>query len=410
MSGAAFRRDRARETGLFRQSMPHDTPSSWFYRFRRRLVRHLALASLLLCAACVSPQGERSQKSAKTPAAPAEFAIGADLSFLGQAEARGVVFRDGGEPKPGLRLFRDHGYTWVRLRLFHTPTAHRSALPNDLAYTIKQARAAKALGFKLLLNFHYSDTWADPAHQITPAAWRELAPGELADAVRTYTRDSIRAFREAGAMPDMVQPGNEVTAGMLWPTGKLPENWDRFAALTRAGIAGVREGAEGAPMPKILVQIERSGKWEATKWFLDHLFARGVEADVLGQSYYPWWHGSLDDLRATLHGMALAYKKPVMVVETAYCWRPTEYVEGRVPVGPPPFSESIEGQRDFFAAVSAVVRDVPDGLGAGVFWWEPAVSLDRGRSRLRSRGMFDDAGNVLPVIDAARPVSATGIR
>jgi arabinogalactan endo-1,4-beta-galactosidase len=208
----------------------------------------------------------------------------------------------------------------------------------------------------------------------------------------------------------MVQPGNEVTAGMLWPTGKLPDNWEQFAALTRAGIAGVREGAEGAPTPKILVQIERGGNWDATKWFFDRLFASGVEPDVLGQSYYPWWHGSLDDLRTTLHHMARAYGKPVMVVETAYCWRPTEYIEGRKPVGPPPFAESIEGQRDFLAAVSDVVRGVPDGLGAGVFWWEPAVGTARGRARLRSRGMFDDAGNVLPVIDAMQPTRAIETR
>jgi arabinogalactan endo-1,4-beta-galactosidase len=389
--------------------MLHDTPSSWFSHFHRRLLRQLVLASLLLCAACVWPQS-RSPKLAKAPPASEPFAVGADLSFLGEAEARGVVFRDGGEAKPGLKLFRDHGYDWVRLRLFHSPAAHRSALPNDLAYTIAQARAAKALGFKLLLNFHYSDTWADPAHQITPEAWKELGPEDLAAAVRTYTRDCIRAFRTAGAMPDMVQPGNEVTAGMLWPIGKLPDNWDQFATLTRAGIAGVHEGAEGAPTPKILVQIERSGNWEATKWFFDRLFASGVEPDVLGQSYYPWWHGSLDDLRTTLHHMARTYRKPVMVVETAYCWRPTEYVEGREPVGPPPFPESIAGQRDFLAAVSDVVRGVPDDLGAGVFWWEPAVGVGRGRSRLRSRGMFDDAGNVLPVIDAARPPSAIGAR
>lgn len=247
----------------------------------RKIFGRLGLGLIALSAGCASPHASGPPR-ASMPVAAEEFALGADLSFLGEAEARGGVFRDRGKAKPGLRIFRDHGYTWVRLRLFHSPAAHRSALPNDLAYTIAQARAAKALGFKLLLDFHYSDTWADPAHQITPEAWRGLGPEELADAVRTYTRDCIRAFREAGALPEMVQPGNEVTAGMLWPMGKLPDNWDAFAALTRAGIAGVREGAGDLPPPKILVQIERSGDWGATKWFFDHLFARGVEATCSG--------------------------------------------------------------------------------------------------------------------------------
>lgn len=384
-----------------------------------------ALPGLLIAlglAACAGPFSRRVDQSRATgvrvaeSAWPAdEFAVGADLSFLGAAEAEGTEFRADGVVKPGLQIFRERGYAWVRLRLFHTPSNERRPLPNDLAYTLEQARRAKALGFKLLLVFHYSDTWADPAHQTTPAAWRELGPEALAEAVRSYTRETIAAFREAGVLPDMVQPGNEVTAGMLWPHGKLPENWDNFLALTRAGIAGVREGAgagggDGAEargagaMPLILVQIERSGDPAATKWFLDRLLAAGIEPDVLGQSYYPWWHGSLEDLRTTLHAMARDYGRPVMVVETAYCWRPTEYRAEKLagptpPKGPAPFPESPEGQRDFLAAVAEVVRGVPDGLGAGVFWWEPAVGAGRGRGGLRDRGMFDDAGEALPVLE-----------
>jgi arabinogalactan endo-1,4-beta-galactosidase len=326
--------------------------------------------------------------------------VGVDVSFLGEAEAKGVEFRDGGVVKPGLQIFRDHGYGWVRLRLFHRPERDRLKLPNDLAYTLEQARRAKALGFKLLLDFHYSDTWADPAHQITPSAWAELGPEELARAVRDYTRETMAAFREAGAMPDMVQCGNEITVGMLWPHGRVPENWDMLAELVKAGTAGVREGSVGAPMPKLLVQIERSGDWAATKWFFDNLLARGVEADVLGQSYYPWWHGGLEDLRTTLHAMARAYGKPVLVVEAAYCWRETEYGPGNRAVGPAPFPETPEGQRDFWAAVTQVVRGVPGGLGAGVFWWEPAVGFGPARTHLRNRGMFADDGEVLPVVAA----------
>src|SRR3954469_8035224 len=148
----------------------------------------------------------------------ADYAIGADLSFLKQAEDRGTVFKDHGQAKPGLRIFKDHGYNWIRLRLFHTPPQ----LPNSLPYTIALAKQARGLGYKFLLNYHYSDTWADPGKQYIPAAWKGKPHDELAQLVFQYTRDTIAAFREAGVMPDMVQVGNEVIAGMLWPDGRLP--------------------------------------------------------------------------------------------------------------------------------------------------------------------------------------------
>jgi len=180
---------------------------------------------------------------------------------------------------------------------------------------------------------------------------------------------------------------------MLWPDGKLPENWDNFAELVRAGIRGVDAGRGDEPRPKIVVQIEKVGDLEATRYFFDNLFARGVDCDVLAQSYYPWWHGSLLELREVLHFMAREYKKDIILVEVAYCWRPTEYRDK-----PAPFPESPEGQRDFLAAVQALLLDVPDGRGAGIFWWEPAVPTRPGGDGLRSRGMFDDEGNALPVI------------
>ena len=123
-----------------------------------------------------------------------DYAIGADLSFLKQAEEGGTVFKDSNEVKPGLQIFKDHGYNWIRLRLFHTPTH----LPNNLEYTIALAQEAKKLGFKFLLNYHYSDTWADPGKQYIPKAWEGKSHEELVQAVFEYTRDTIIAFREAG--------------------------------------------------------------------------------------------------------------------------------------------------------------------------------------------------------------------
>ncbi|TVR51800.1 MAG: hypothetical protein EA425_06315 [Puniceicoccaceae bacterium] len=154
----------------------------------------------------------------------------------------------------------------MRQRLFHNPGNDSLNLPN----TLEQARQARALGIKFLLNCHYSDTWADPKHQHPPAAWKGLEGAELEAAVRDYTRDSMVAFREAGVMPGMVQNGNEISVGMLWPHGRLAENWEALASLVRAGIEGVEAGRGDAPRPEILVQIERSGSWTDTKWFFDH--------------------------------------------------------------------------------------------------------------------------------------------
>ncbi|NLH17985.1 MAG: arabinogalactan endo-1,4-beta-galactosidase [Phycisphaerae bacterium] len=319
-----------------------------------------------------------------SPLLAAEYAIGADLSFLKQAEQAGTVFKDNGQTKPGLQIFADHGYNWIRLRLFHTPTR----LPNNLPYTIALAQDARKLGYKFLLDFHYSDTWADPGKQYIPKAWEAKSHADLTTAVFEYTRDTIAEFRKAGVLPDMVQIGNEISNGMLWPDGKLPDNWDNLTDLVKAGIRGVAEGAGDDKRPRIMIHIDKGGNRKATEWFFDKLLSYGVEFDCVGQSYYPWWHGTLLDLRENLAFMATKYRKDILLVEVAYCWRPTEYRNK-----PAPFPESPEGQRDFLDSVHRLVLDTPDHRGVGVFWWEPAVT-----GGLRSRGMFADDGNALPVI------------
>lgn len=321
----------------------------------------------------------------ETTAGGIEYAIGADVSFLRHAEDSGVVFRDNGEAMSGLEILKRHGYNWVRLRLFHSP--HR--LPNNLEYTIRCARQAKEMGFKFLLDFHYSDTWADPGKQFLPAAWRQLNHEQLTEAVYQYTKDSLSAFQEADATPDMVQIGNEITVGMLWPDGKLPQNWPQFADLVRAGIRGVHDVRTEGRSPQIMIHIDRGGDKAATKSFFDNCQRHNIEFDVIGQSYYPWWHGSLEDLRENLDFMANEYDKDIILVEVAYNWRQAEYR-----TAPGPFPETPQGQRDFLRAVDEIVRATPGGRGKGIFWWEPAVRP----GHIASRGMFDDDGNALPVI------------
>ncbi len=342
----------------------------------RHLLKPVCVLLLLLCGLPVA----RAQS----------YAVGADVSFLGKCEQDGMVFRENGQPIDVLALLREHHYNWIRLRLFVDPAASPDKLPNDLPYTLALARRAKAQGFHLLLDLHYSDTWADPGKQFKPAAWSKLKHKQLTEQVFTYTRATIAAFRDAGVMPQMVQVGNEITNGMLWPDGKLPDNWDNFADLLKAGIRGVQAGRGPAPMPRIMIHIERSGDYDAAVWFFDNLIAHHVPFDVIGLSYYPRWHGGIAKLRGNLHDLALRYHLPIIVVETAYNWTPGDFVGKKAD-----FPESPEGQREFLQAVDAAVRAVPHGLGQGVFWWEPAAE-----GALQGRGFFDDKGNVLPVITA----------
>jgi arabinogalactan endo-1,4-beta-galactosidase len=313
-----------------------------------------------------------------------EYAIGADLSFLKMAEDRGFAFKEDGTAKPGLQIFKDHGYNWIRLRLFHTP----DRLPNNLEYTVALAKEAKEMGYKFLLNYHYSDTWADPAKQFIPRAWDGKTHGELVNAVYEYTRETIKTFIDSGAIPDMVQVGNEIINGMLWPDGKLPENWRNFTELVQAGINGVYEEFGDNPLPEIMIHIDKGGNKDRTKNFFDTLMSYGITFDVIGQSYYPWWHGTFLDLRDNMFFMAREYKKPIILVEVAYCSLPTEYKDK-----PAPFPETSEGQKEFLEEVNRIVLNTPDNLGVGVFWWEPATM--GGRS---ARDFFDQEGNVLPVI------------
>ena len=339
----------------------------------------VTVACTTLAVLCLGCSGARAQT----------YAIGADVSFLSSAEQHGTIFRDGGVTKPCLQILKDHGYNWVRLRIFVHPTD----LPNNLPYTLALAKRAKQMGYKFLLDFHYSDTWADPGKQFIPVAWQSESHAELVLSVFAYTRDTMAAFRDAGVLPDMVQIGNEITNGMLWPDGKLPENWDHFADLVQAGINGVDAGRGNGRRPQIMIHIDRGGDPVRTKAFFDKLLSYGVTFDVIGQSYYPRWQGSLIDLHNNLVFMAGAYRKKIMIVETAYNWKPGNYTSR-----PAPFPESPAGQKQFLEELNRMVLAAPEGLGAGIFWWEPAVEGD-----LAIRGFFDDHGNALPVVDAFDP-------
>jgi arabinogalactan endo-1,4-beta-galactosidase len=324
-------------------------------------------------------------------AQPPTFYTGGDISLLTYMEQHGQIYRDGGQPEDALKIFKDYGLNCMRLRLWVHPS-HQGIFVNDLPYTIALGRRIKRAGFNLLLDFHYADSWADPGKQPKPAEWQNLAFPALVEQVKTYSRQVIAAMRKGGAMPDIVQVGNEITGGFIWPDGKLyPGSWDNFAALLKAGITGVKEGAKPAASPQIMIHIDRGGDSAGTRWFFDHLLEKGVDFDIIGESFYPQFHGPLSQAVDTLRDTALRYKKPIIVVEAGYPFQGTRW-RGKAftyPISP-------AGQRQFLIDLVEAVKQTPNGLGRGVIWWAPEWVPMHGSGGWGGLTLFDEDGNALP--------------
>jgi len=262
---------------------------------------------------------------ATTNAGPMEeFIAGADMSHLQFFEDRGITYRVNGQTQDALSILKNRGVNCVRLRLFTSSAAQAQADPynytNNLAYTLPLAVRVKNAGLKLLLDFHYSDSWADPGKQTKPAAWTNLTFPQLKTQLRDYNSNTIAAFSSAGALPDYVQIGNEITPGMLWDEGRVggsfdtTTQWSQLAQLLTNAIQGVKDAA-GTNMTKIIIHLDRGGDWGTTQWYFDNLTARQVSFDIIGESYYPWWHGDFTALRTCLTNAAARYHKPVMIME-----------------------------------------------------------------------------------------------
>ena len=309
-----------------------------------------------------------------------------------------------------IQIMVRNGFNCFRLRLFANPLPRDDwggFTGNNLSYTIALAKRIKATGAKLLLNFHYSDTWADPGHQTKPEAWKDLDFDALVEKVYEYTRECIATMKQEGVLPDMVQPGNEIAGGMLWPDGKLygvgepEEKWGKFARLLKAAVQGVEDAAEGENV-QIILHIHCGGSSEQTQWFFENIEKRGVPYDIIGLSYYPWWHGSMDDLRDNLHNTAMRFDKDIFIVETAYPHRSLDVgsMEGADSTNMR-WSMTPEGQESFLTELIQTVWEAPNGHGLGVLWWYPEAIPVQGLSVWNggATALFDQNGNVLPAMD-----------
>jgi arabinogalactan endo-1,4-beta-galactosidase len=337
---------------------------------------------------------------------------GVDLSTLRALEAAGRSFSDAQGTRPAEQILADHGANLVRLRLWVDPEGQF----NDLDDVAAMALRIKRANMRFLLDLHYSDFWADPGHQDTPAAWQGQDLATLATTVHDYTRDVVAMLRAQGTPPDIVQVGNEVTAGMLWPQGQIyvgsQQRWVEFTTLLKAGIAGARAGAPPGHAPQIMVHIDRGGDLGGTQWFYDHMVDYGVDFDMIGLSYYSYWHGSLSDVRRNLDNTAARYGKPIIIVETAYAWTFDDY-DGHpniISASTSPLSYPVnpEGQALFIRDLLSLTARTPGQLGLGVVYWEPAwipgVGWKIGEGNAwENQTVFGPDGNALPSVDMMRP-------
>lgn len=306
-----------------------------------------------------------------------QFIKGMDVSMLKELETHGAAYYLHGEQKDIFEIFRETGVNLVRLRLWNHPY-DKSGKPygggtNDLKTTVELAKRVKAQGLQFMLDIHYSDFWADPAKQIKPKAWEPLGGEELCTAVYVYTADVLQQLQAEGITPEIVQVGNEVTNGLLWPEGRV-EHTEVMAKLLAAGIRGVKTVL---PKAKILLHLDfGTDNKMYRKWFTE-IAPYGLEYDMIGMSYYPYWNGSLEELQYNMNDISRLTGKDVLVAETAigYTTDPlgcngvvfSEETEEKTP-----YPATMEGQEQFLKDLCAAVRSVDGHKGIGVLYWEPA--------------------------------------
>ncbi|HUB26138.1 MAG TPA: glycosyl hydrolase 53 family protein [Tepidisphaeraceae bacterium] len=346
---------------------------------------------------------------AAAPAADRQFLAGVDISMLPTIEQAGGIFRDGGKPGDAIAILRDHGCNLFRVRLFVDPDSDYATTfgaVQNLDYVRGLARRIKAAGGLFLLDLHYSDTWADPGKQYKPKAWEKLGFDDLVRQVHDYTASVMSDLAAAGAMPDMVQVGNEITSGMIWPDGKLLDvpadqeaaQWRKYAELFNAGAAAVHSFSTPTHPIKVMLHIHGGGRAGLPQWFFGKLSQNVVNYDCIGLSFYPAWDDSIDALKTNMADLIHTYGKDVFVAETSYPWRGGGGIE-KNPTMKWPLTPA--GQKDFLRDLIALIKAAPDGHGIGFSWWYPeAIPVPHlGVWRDGAEALFDDHGNALPAMD-----------
>lgn len=388
-----------------------------------KAIMGLALGLMVLAGTQNEVKAERSN------ADYSDFIRGADVSMLKDIEDLGGEFYDNGVKKDALEIMKNHGANYVRLRLWVDPYDSEGNSygggSNDFNTTLYLAKRAQEKGMKVLIDFHLSDYWADPGTQSKPKAWENLSYDELKTTLYNYMKNTLNDFKNQGVVPDMVQVGNETSSGILWDEGKIGGDYTDFtqlAELLNQAISGVR--ASVGNQTKIVLHLDNGGNNSLYRWWFDGVTGCGfdLDFDIIGLTYYPMWHGTMDDLQYNLNDISARYDKDVMIVETAYAFTladgdglgssfsPQDEEIGGYPA-------SVQGQKDFMSDLESVILNVPGNRGLGFFYWEPEWipvegaywGTEAGKEYIDDNGilsnpwdnlaLFDFDGNALESID-----------
>ena len=291
----------------------------------------------------------------QTAQAATNFAKGADVSWLPQMEATGYKFyNDSGTQQDCLQILKDHGINSIRLRTWVNPSTDPTNGHCGKDETVALAKRASQMGFRIMIDFHYSDSWCDPGQQNKPAAWKNDSFTQLQTDVYNYTYDVMNTLKTNGVTPEWVQVGNEINPGMLLPDGSS-NNFSQLTQLINKGYSAVKAVSSSS---KVIIHIAEGQDNSMFRWFFDGLNANGANYDIIGMSYYPYWIGSdytatIDAMAANLNDMVARYGKPVMVCET-----------GGLDTDP-------TNTYNMLVAVMNKVQAVSNSNGLGVFYWEP---------------------------------------
>ncbi len=363
-----------------------------------------------------------------------KFVKGMDLSTLLELERCGAKYYDNGEERDLLAIMKSYDVDTIRIRLWNDPWSETGesygAGENDLKTSLEIAKRVTAAGFGVLLNFHYSDFWADPGKQIKPKAWADYGVKELEQAVYDYTLESMQTFLDAGVNITMVQVGNELSNGLLWSEGKVP-NYDNIATFVNAGIRAVRKADAAIP---VMIHLDNGGNNALYREWFDNFTKRGEDFEIIGLSYYPFWHGSLQMLNDNMNDIAERYGKDLVIAEVSMGYTMEDYKnyeklsdeERKGYATRPALVEKIEypmtkqGQYDFMEDFLNRISHIKGGKGKGFFYWEPAwipvpgsgwatpASLkymnDPGPcgNEWANQALFDYDGNALPTLSLIR--------